>query len=144
MANLAEHLTAELENMEGLLSRVPDAESLPGLSELELAGVAAMVHSYYNGVENLLKQVLRSQNRPLPTGESWHRDLLILAAKCGVVSQELTSRMQDYLAFRHFFAHAYAFDIDPQRLEPLVRQLGNVDSDLRRELSELTESDAKM
>ncbi len=28
---------------------------------------------------------------------------------------------QPYMAFRHFFTHAYGFDLDPQRLAPLVR-----------------------
>jgi hypothetical protein len=27
------------------------------------------------------------------------------------------------MAFRHFFTHAYGFDLDPQRLAPLVRDV---------------------
>jgi len=27
------------------------------------------------------------------------------------------------MAFRHFFTHAYGFDLDPQRLAPLVRDI---------------------
>ena len=32
------------------------------------------------------------------------------------------------MAFRHFFTHAYAFDVDPQRLDPLVANLARVDA----------------
>ena len=39
MADLAERVNAELANIDGILSRLPPAESLASLSELELAGV---------------------------------------------------------------------------------------------------------
>ena len=138
MADLRECVAAELENIDGVLALVPSAESLPSLSELELAGVAALVHSFYNGVENIVKQALQARGAALPTGESWHKELIETASAAGVLSEETSRGVRDYLAFRHFFTHSYAFDLDPQRLEPLVANLQAVTAAFRKDVAALT------
>jgi hypothetical protein len=42
------------------------------------------------------------------------------AATVGAVSIGTKNDLAGYLAFRHFFSHGYAMDLDPERLEPLV------------------------
>jgi hypothetical protein len=37
------------------------------------------------------------------------------------------------MAFRHFFMHAYGFDLDPQRLAPLVREIRSVGDCFKKE-----------
>jgi hypothetical protein len=37
-------------------------------------------------------------------------------------------------AFRHFFSHAYALDLDPERIEPLVADIRDVVSVLQAEI----------
>ena len=135
MADLAEKIAAELENIDRVLARMPAADLLPDLSELELAGAAALLHSFYNGVENIVKQILRSRGIALPTGDSWHKELLETAHRAGVLSSETSLAVREYLAFRHFFAHAYAFDLDSERLTPLVANLNDVDTAFRRDLA---------
>jgi len=68
---------------------------------LELAGVAALVHSFYNGVENVLKQVLQSRDIALPPGESWHKELILIATESGVLSQETSKGIREYLDYLH-------------------------------------------
>ena len=51
--------------------------------DLELAGVAALVHSFYNGFENIVKQILLTRGFDLPTGESWHKELIQSATESG-------------------------------------------------------------
>ena len=138
MADLSERIAAELENIDGIIGRIPPASTLTALSELELAGVAALVHSYYNAAENIIKQVLRSKEIPLPSGESWHKDLIQLAERSDVLSATTSESIREYLAFRHFFAHAYAFDIDPDRITPLVENLPEVDASFRHDIADLS------
>lgn len=60
-----ELVEAELENIQRIVLELSDLDSLLRLSSLELAGVAAHLHNFYNGVENILKQVMISSDRKL-------------------------------------------------------------------------------
>ncbi len=113
-------IEAEYEAIESVLSALPD-RPLSTLSKLELAGVAALLHNFYNGIENVLKQVFQSKALPVPEEESWHRDLLVAAVKKGILSNRLLDDLKRYIAFRHFFGHGYALTLFPERMEPLVR-----------------------
>jgi hypothetical protein len=120
MVSLSQKIQAELENIDELFKEMPPHSSLSRLSTLELAGVAALLHNFYNGIENILKQIFVSQKISVPGGQSWHKDLLETAVKEKIITEECKSHLGQFLAFRHFFSHAYALDLYPERMEPLV------------------------
>lgn len=129
-------IEVEYEAIEDTLSALPD-RPLASLSQLELAGVAALLHNLYNGMENVLRQALRSRSLPVPQGESSHRDLLLAAATAHIISGRLQDNLKRYLAFRRFFSHAYALDLSPQRMEPLVTNAKPVFAEFRREIDSI-------
>jgi hypothetical protein len=133
MASLREKVEAELEQMDQALRELPGARRVGQLSVLELGGTASLLSSLYHGVENILKQGLLASELALPSGAAWHRDLLQLACERGLVSTGLRDRLVPYMAFRHFFTHAYGFDLDPQRLAPLVRDIRSVSACFKKE-----------
>ena len=120
MADFRRRIEAEFENIEQVLSQLPQNKNLSKLSGLELAGVATILHNFYNGIENVLKQALQERRYVVPRGETWHRDLLDLATAKKVINHNMGNQLKPYLAFRHFFAHSYAFELLPDRLIPLV------------------------
>ena len=94
-------------------------------SHFELAALSAMLHSFYTGVENIFKRIAVDLDGRTPRGDVWHRQLLDSMKAPGrgrpaVVSEELATNLDDYLTFRHFFRHAYTFDLRWDRMKPLV------------------------
>ena len=129
-------IEAEYEAIENTLSALPD-RPLSTLSQLELAGVAALLHNFYNGIENIVKQVFQGKSFPIPQGESWHRDLLLAAAEKNVISDLLLNKLKQYLAFRHYFSHAYALELFPERMEPLVKDAVALFNEFKQQIDEI-------
>lgn len=135
MVSLQQRIQAELENIDELFKELPSHLLLPRLSVLELAGVAALLHNFYNGIENILKQIIIAQKIKVPDGHSWHKDLLDIAVKEKIISEECKNYLGQYLAFRHFFSHAYALDLYPDKLEPLVEDASKLYSLFKNEIN---------
>ena len=135
MANTREKIEAEFENIERVLADLPEPDFLKKLSSLELAGVAALIHNFYNGVENVFKQLVISKGLSIPQGPSWHIDLIEMCVANQIISRTTSEMLKEYLSFRHFFSHAYSFDVDEERIAPLLERIKNVHKALIKDIS---------
>ncbi len=44
---------------------------------VEVTAVASVLHSFYNGLENIFLSIAKGLDQQVPTGSQWHQDLLV-------------------------------------------------------------------
>ncbi|PXF59209.1 MAG: hypothetical protein C4B59_11935 [Candidatus Methanogaster sp.] len=135
MVSLREKVDVELENVSTVLDELEKIKDEPSKTLVELAGIGTFLHNFYTGIENILKQILHDEDIPIPFSDSWHRDLLILASKDKIITETTRVRLAKYLAFRHFFVHAYSFLLDERELKLLVDDVFDTHSTFKEEIN---------
>lgn len=93
-----------------LLDRVK--QGTPDL--VEITATASVLHSFYNGLENIFVIIAKEVDQNMPSGQQWHRDLLTnmthpTSTRQMVLRTTTARRLADYLGFRHFYRHSYSF-----------------------------------
>lgn len=125
---LIELYKAEIENIDKvlkMLSFVAKGKS-KRLSAIEIAGVGVYIHNFYNGIENILKRTLLACGIKIKENPFWHKELLQTALKKGIIDEGLYSSLLDYLTFRHYFIHGYAFRLALDKMTDLLGNIGIV------------------
>ena len=87
-----------------------------------------------------LNKYLKKRNLKIPDGQSWHKDLLDEAVSCNIISESIANELKRFLAFRHFFSHAYALDLISDRLEPLIRDASQVFANFKTDIERIITS----
>jgi hypothetical protein len=118
-----------------LLERVQ--EDTPDL--VDVTAVASVLHSFYNGLENIFLSIVKGIDADVPAGARWHRDLLARMAKPTssrgpVLTTEMARQLTDYLGFRHFYRHSYSSFLEWDELERLVTPVARVWGQVKGEL----------
>lgn len=98
---------------------------------IEVNAVGSILHSFYNGVENIFKLLYKdSGGKPLSAG-MWHSELFAEMFKVrknnfSILNSDLLIDLKDFLGFRHVFRHSYGYELDWMRLEPLFYKMNSV------------------
>jgi len=100
-----------------LASRDPDF--------IELTASGSLLHSFYNGIENIFIMIEKHYGENINESASRHKELLKNARistknRKKVISDKTAERLSQYLMFRHFFRHAYGFQMDWKKMKHLV------------------------
>jgi hypothetical protein len=98
---------------------------------IEKSAAALLLHSFYNGIENILIIILKNIDPELPNGIKWHKELLDKSFeettnRKNIFRKEIQEALSDYLEFRHFIRHNYGFHIKWEKMEDLVNELENI------------------
>ena len=134
MVDLIRQIAAEKENVKRALGNLKDAMEREEKTVVELAAIATFINNIYNGIENILKQVLKAKGKEIPKSETWHKDLINLSVSNEIIPEKLSDSLYEYLAFRHFFVHAYGFMLEEAHLENLVENIPDIWSQFLSEI----------
>ena len=112
---------------------------------VEIAALASVLHSFYNGLENIFLVIAKGLDGAAPTGSGWHRDLLARMAQATpkrspVISPETGEALTGYMLFRHFYRHSYSFFLEWTKMRDLVTALEDVWKQTRQEFLAFLES----
>jgi uncharacterized protein YutE (UPF0331/DUF86 family) len=114
--------------IESLYDKIKD--KTPSL--IELSAMAAFLHNFYSGVENIMRRIASALDDNIPSGTSWHTDLLnrmgieIGGIRKNVFSEDTINELAEYLSFRHMFIHSYGFELKWSKRHQLVESIGGV------------------
>jgi len=126
MVDLTRKIAAEKQNVQKALDNLKDAMARKEKSTIELAAIATFLNNIYNGIENILKQVLKAKGTEISKSETWHKELLDLSVSLGIIPDKLSDQLYEYLTFRHFFVHAYGFMLEQTHLEELANNIPGI------------------
>ena len=106
---------------------------------IEVTAFASVLHSFYNGLENIFLCIVKRIDRNVPTGDRWHRDLLYQIGKAipernQVLTNKTIDLLLDYMGFRHFYRHSYSFSLEWEELEKLMVPIKDIWQQIKDEL----------
>ncbi len=140
---LSERVHGEVPDLERVVQRALAAWSqamrMPHESAY-LDSVALNLHGFYSGLERPFELIARHVDRSLPSGETWHRDLLqqmaqeLADVRPAVISRDSALALDEFRRFRHLVRSVYTMSLVPERMTRLMSVLPGLWSTLRAEL----------
>jgi len=106
---------------------------------IELTAIGSILHSFYNGIENIFKTIEKNIDGEIPCGNHWHSQLIKQMTESTykrdpIISEGLKEKLADYLAFRHFYRNSYSFWLKWNELKKLTDPVIIVWSEFKIEL----------
>jgi predicted nucleotidyltransferase len=137
-ALVQEELTALQRIVQDVQSEVGHLADPP--SQFALNALASYLHQFYTGCERIFERLAVHIDGTLPGGAFSHVNLLAQMARDNpdrrpaVLDETLWLCLQDYLAFRHFFRHAYGYTLEWAKLHPLIDGMSETLDQVRTQL----------
>lgn len=106
---------------------------------VELMAASSLLHSFYNGIENILVVIAKECDGTVPHGVKWHKALLLQMRENGkrgeILSGETIEKMNEYLLFRH----SYSFRLNWDDMKVLVIDLLKVWAAVKKDITNAVE-----
>jgi len=103
------------------------------------------VARYYTAVESVVVRILRTLDGEIPSGGTWHLELLraasvpIAGGRPAVLTAETSRELRELLKFRHLARHGYDDDPDLARMEEHAGRIARAHEGLKVSLEVLDE-----
>lgn len=112
----------------------------PDLFDMTILG--SVLHSFYNGLENIFEIIAKNIDGVVPTGNKSHQELLHQMAsenskRDEVIDEKLYIKLREYATFRHFYRHAYSFQLNWEKMKPLIDNIFKVWNEVKISLEKI-------
>jgi len=141
---LSDRIVGELNDLEFVVKKALRAwkqtTSETADQDLFLDSVALNLQNFYSGLERLFELISKDIDKEIPTGQTWHRELLrqIALDKPGVrpavISESSVQALDEYRRFRHLVRNVYSIVLLPDRLGNLIAKLPETWIQIQQEL----------
>ena len=130
----------------GIAKALEDIETLPiAASPYIQESIANKLADVYNGIENIFKRVANEVDMHVPTGDSWHKDLLTQMTeqrpeRPPVISEKTFPRLEALLKFRHAFNNIYGEELVYEKIEPHAKSINALFASVSEDLNTFTDA----
>ena len=134
----------ELKEIDKLIIRALNAwdHARKTSDELYFDSVALSLHGIYSGIEKIFEIIAKNIDSSIPSGDSWHLELLkqmateIQQVRPPVIKKQTFELLNEYRGFRHIVRNVYTYNISVKKLTPLVEDLQNTYASVKKDLDE--------
>ena len=104
--------------------------------------VAVNLQHFYTSLETIFKRVAKELEGDLPSGESWYQELLeqmfieIEDIRPPLFSNNIKKELDELRRFRHVVRHGYEYDLDWDKINPLVKTLEKIIPRIKEDIHE--------
>jgi len=117
-------IEAQRKEIERIFAKIEERRH--GKTVAEVESLAYQLHNLYCAFEDLFKIVADSFENRIEDRTRYHRELLwrmrisIEGVRPALLSEESYRLLDSLRAFRHFFRHAYSYELDPRKVALVV------------------------
>ena len=109
-------------------------EKEPDLYDVTI--LASVLHSFYNGLENIFKIIAKNIDNNVPSGNKSHQELLEQMAtknkyRNAIIDKKIYLSLREYATFRHFYRHSYSYQISWNIMKYLIDDIFDIWSDFK-------------
>lgn len=141
--DLIAEITHELDAIESIRNSVDSTlESMPTDDQQNVyhESLALKLHNFYTGCERIFSLIAVDVNGGVPRSPDWHTRLLksmsleIPGNRPAVISKHTERTLQEYLSFRQLVRNIYGFELNFDRMKPLIEELPDVVKVINQEI----------
>lgn len=134
---LIDEISIDLESMEIIVQEIKNILAITNnanVTNIYKTALGGFASQFYNGIENILKRILKHSSINLPVGDNWHIELLNMFSQTNYnkyqlkfsINDELLEELSNYRRFRHYFFHGYSHNLNWDILKDGIKNIEDV------------------
>ena len=127
LAILEAELSRQKQEIDKIYAKI-DERRLRINNETGIESLAYQLHNLYCAYEDLFKIVAAAFENNIEEGITWHKELLrrmtisIKGIRPNLISEKSMNLLSELRSFRHFFRHAYGYELDPGKVKLVLEK----------------------